>query len=66
MSRWKTLESFKIVRFQSLNFISKPKGYMLQTTKLWEKLIVPNRRKEKRDETKRRRKRSKREKVKVC
>ena len=39
--------NLKTVRFQSLNFTSKPKGYLLQTTKLWEKLIVLNRRKEK-------------------
>ena len=44
---WKSIEIFKIVRFQSLNFTSKPKGYLLQTTKLWEKLIVLNRRKKK-------------------
>ena len=30
----------KIVTFQNLNFISKSKGYLLQTTKLWEKLIA--------------------------
>ena len=30
------IETLKIVRFQSLNFTSKPKGYLLQTTKLWE------------------------------
>ena len=41
MSRWKTIEISKIVRFQSLNLTSKPKGYLLLTTKLWEKLIVP-------------------------
>ena len=34
LSRWKTIEILKIVRFQSLNFTSKPKGYLLQTTKL--------------------------------
>ena len=44
LSRWKTIEISKIVRFQSLNFTSKPVGYLLQTTKLWEKLIVLNRR----------------------
>ena len=27
LSRWKTVEILKIVRFQSLNFTSKPKGY---------------------------------------
>ena len=47
-SRWKTIEILKTVRFQSLNFTSKPKGYLLQTeTKLLEKLIVLNRRKKK-------------------
>jgi len=46
-SRWKTIEILKIVRFQSSNFTSKPKGYLLQTTKLWERLIVLNRRKKK-------------------
>ena len=40
LSCWKKIEIFKIVRFQSLIFTSKPKGYLLQTTKLWEKLIV--------------------------
>ena len=50
LSRWKTIEISKIVKFQSLNFISKPMGYLLQTTKLCEKLIVLNRRKEKSDE----------------
>ena len=46
LSRWKTIEILKIVlRFQSLNFTGNPKGYLLQTTKLWEKLIVLNRRK---------------------
>ena len=42
----------KIVRFQSLNFISKPKGCLLQKTKLWEKLIVLNRKKKKATKTK--------------
>ena len=46
-SRWKTIEILKTVRFQSLNFTSKPKGYLLQTTKFWERLIVLNRRKKK-------------------
>ena len=41
------IEISKKVRSQSLNFTSKPKGYLLQTTKLWEKLIVLNRRKRK-------------------
>ena len=40
LSRRKTIEILKEVRFQSLNFTSKPKGYLLQTTKLREKLIV--------------------------
>ena len=29
-SRWKTTEILKIAKFQSLNFNSKPKGYLLQ------------------------------------
>ena len=52
LSRWKTIEILKIVRFQSLNFTSKPKGYLLQTIKLWEKLIVLKRRKLKSAEAK--------------
>ena len=65
-SSWKTIEIFKKVRFQSFNFTSKPKGYLLQTTKLWEKLIVLNRTKKKKDEVKRRCKLLKLEKGKVC
>ena len=52
LSRCKTIEILKIVRFQSLNFTSKPKGYLLQTIKLWEKLIVLKRRKLKSAEAK--------------
>ena len=48
LRHWKTIEISKIVGFQSLNYTSKPKGYLLQTTKLWEKLTVLNRRKKKR------------------
>ena len=66
LSRWKTIEISKILRFQSLNFTSKPKGYLLQTTKLWEKLIVLNGRKEKSDEAKRRSRLFRLEKGKVC
>ena len=62
---WKTIEILKIVRFQSLNFTSKPKGYLLQTTKLWEKLIVLNRRKKRATKPKRRSK-LKLEQGKVC
>ena len=47
LSRWKKIEILKIGRFQRLHFISKSKGYLLQTTKLWEKQIVLNRRREK-------------------
>ena len=47
LSLWKTIETLKRVRFQSLNFASKPKGYLLQTTKLWEKLTVLKRRRTK-------------------
>ena len=46
-SRWKMIEISKKVRSQSLNFTIKPKGYLLQATKLWEKLIVLNRRRKK-------------------
>ena len=66
LSLWKTIEISKIVRFQSLNFTSKPKGYLLQTPKLWEKLIVLNRRKEKSDEAKRGSRHFKLETGKVC
>ena len=48
---WKMIEILKTVRFQSLNFTSKPKGYLLQTTKLWERLIVLNSRKKKATES---------------
>ena len=65
-SRWKTIEILKIVRFQSLNFTSKTKGYLLQTIKLWEKLIALKRKKIKSDEAKRRSKLFKLEKGKVC
>ena len=47
LSLWKTIETLKRVRFQCLNFTSKPKGYLLQTTKMWEKLIVLKRRRKK-------------------
>ena len=47
LSRWKKIEILKIVRFQRLHFITKSKGYLLQTTKLWEKQIVLNGRREK-------------------
>ena len=59
-------EILKIVRFQRLNFTSEPKGYLLQTTKLWEKLIVLNRRKKKETKPKRRSKRFKLELGKAC
>ena len=65
LSHWKKIEILKIVRFQKLYFISKAKGYLLQTTKLWEKLIVLNRRREKSDEAKRRSKLFKLEKGKI-
>ena len=41
LSRWKTIEIMKVIRFQSSNLNSKLKGYLLQTTKLWEELVVP-------------------------
>ena len=34
LSQWKTIEILKIVRFQSLNFTSKPKGCLLQKNKI--------------------------------
>ena len=52
LGRWKTIVILNIVRFQSLKFTSKPKGYLLGTTKLGEKLIVLKRRKLKSDEAK--------------
>ena len=52
--------------FQSLNFTSKPKGYLLQTIKLWEKLIALKRKKIKSNEAKRRSKLFKLEEGKVC
>ena len=55
----------KIARFQSLNFTSKPKGYLLQISGK-SALIVLNRRKKKSDESKRRSKLFKLEKGKVC
>ena len=64
--RWKTIEIFNIVRSQSLNFTSKPKGYLLQTTKLWKKLFVLYRTKEKSGKDERRSKIFKLEKGKVC
>jgi len=30
LTRWKTIEILKILRFQSLNFTGKPKRYLLQ------------------------------------
>ena len=41
LSRWKTIEIMKVIRFQSSNLNSKLKEYLLQTTKLWEELVVP-------------------------
>ena len=65
LSRWKTIGILKITRFQSLNFTSKPKGYLLQIRGK-SALIVINRRKKKSDESKRRSKLFKLEKGKVC
>ena len=45
LSHRTTIEFLKRVTFQSLNFTSEPKGCLLQTTKLWEKLTVLNRKK---------------------
>ena len=48
-------EIMKIVRFQSLNYTSKLKGYLFQTTKLREELVTStNRQVKKRDEAKQR------------
>ena len=66
LGRWKTIVILNIVRFQSLKFTSKPKGYLLGTTKLGEKLIVLKRRKLKSDEAKRSNKLFELEKGKVC
>ena len=66
LRHWKTIEILQIVRFQSLNFTSKPKGYLLQTTKMWEKLIVLNTRKKKAMKPKRRSKLFELEQGKVC
>ena len=66
LGRWKTIVILNIVRFQSLKFTSKPKGYLLGTTKLGEKLIVLKRRELKSDEAKRSSKLFELEKGKVC
>ena len=66
LGRWKTIVILNIARFQSLKFTSKPKGYLLGTTKLGEKLIVLKRRKLKSDEAKRSSKLFELEKGKVC
>lgn len=66
LGRWKTIVILNIVRFQSLKFTSKPKGYLLGTTKLGEKLIVLKRRKLKSDEAKRSSKLFELGKGKVC
>ena len=66
LGRWKTIVILNIVRFQSLKFTCKPKGYLLGTTKLGEKLIVLKRRKLKSDEAKRSSKLFELEKGKVC
>ena len=34
LSRWKTIEILKIVKFQSFNFTSKPKGYPVTNNKI--------------------------------
>ena len=39
LSRWKTIQNMKIMRFQSLNFTSTLKGYLFQTVKLWKELV---------------------------
>ena len=49
------IEIMKIVRFQSLNYTSKLKGYLFQTTKLREELVTStNRQMKKRDEARQR------------
>jgi len=60
------IEILKIVRFQSLNFTTNPKGYLLPKKKWWEKLIVLNRRKSKSNKAIRRGKLFKLEKGKIC
>ena len=39
LSRWKTIQIMKIIRFQSSNFTSTLKGYLFQTEKLWKELV---------------------------
>ena len=39
LSRWKTIQIMKLIRFQSSNFTSPLKGYLFQTTKLWQELV---------------------------
>ena len=39
LSRWKTIQIMKIIRFQSSNFTSTLKGYLFQTAKLWKELV---------------------------
>lgn len=40
LGRWKTIEIMKIIGFQSPNFTGKLPGYLFQSTKLWEELVV--------------------------
>ena len=53
LSHRTTKEFLKRVTFQSFNFTSQPKGCLLQTTKLWEKLTVLNRKTKKKSKAKR-------------
>ena len=39
LSRWKTIQIMKIIRFQSSNFTSTLKGYLFQTVKLLKELV---------------------------
>ena len=39
LSRWKTIQIMKTIRFQSSNFTSTLKGYLFQTAKLWKELV---------------------------
>ena len=39
LSRWKTIQIMKLIRFQSSNFTSPLTGYLFQTAKLWQELV---------------------------
>ena len=39
LSRWKTIQIMKIIRFQSSNFTITLKEYLFQTAKMWKELV---------------------------